>query len=627
MEIRGKSYIRMWQVFLCFVVMTLSCACNRLVETDMVARQILTSAPHTLVALTPEFSLRNSEVALHKQYLLLDEKKYFPIIGILRVDGKSYRFMGGDSLRVMPLIPLSDDSCGWLAKYSYLYPGVGWKENAYDDKLWHDGMGAFGTEDNKYTSHTIWGANKIYVRRHFTINNKNMLKKRKLYLRYICDDGLSLYCNGKDVFQTNRFTSQTKCVLLNDFADYLKDGDNVIASCGYNIGGPAMMDFGLYMENDMYNEVDTACLEQVDVQATQTHYTFRCGGVELSLNFVSSTLLSESAFSESPVGFMSYRIKEDREESPHDIEILFDVDMEWLNGKKEMENCVRREWRFLHSEGLCIGSMVNDMEYSSEDGHVIFSQKLCGKNKVGGVLLFGYVERDSLQYEGENLMPYWNRKGNQNIQDMLVSMGERYLILEDECNNIDYQWNKKAFQLGNENFAEKIILSYREFLASHRFVETSDGKKFCFADTLGSVRDAYCYFPSLMFFNRVDWMKNLLDPIFTYSENGYWKKEYPPYDIGLYPIINRQVKKDDCGVEVAADMLMLVVAIVELEKNFDYARMHWGTLCRWADYLKESILEKNSDCDGLVGENDERVKRILGWMAYRRLTHLKKIYD
>lgn len=28
------------------------------------------------------------------------------MIGILKVDGKSYRFMGGDSLRPFPLVPL-----------------------------------------------------------------------------------------------------------------------------------------------------------------------------------------------------------------------------------------------------------------------------------------------------------------------------------------------------------------------------------------------------------------------------------------------------------------------------------------------------------------------------------------
>lgn len=61
---------------------------------------------------------------------------------------------------------------------------------------------------------------------------------------------------------------------------------------------------------------------------------------------------------------------------------------------------------------------------------------------------------------------------------------------------------------------------------------SSDNKSFCFGDTLGNVRDAYRSFPALLFFNRVDWMKSLLNPIFEYCEDEHWKRKYPPYDIG-----------------------------------------------------------------------------------------------
>ena len=64
------------------------------------------------------------------------------------------------------------------------------------------------------------------------------------------------------------------------------------------------------------------------------------------------------------------------------------------------------------------------------------------------------------------------------------------------------------------------FLAYRNFLSSHRFVLSPDDKLFCFGDTLGNVREAYKSFPALLFFNRVDWMKSLLDPVFIYCE-GY----------------------------------------------------------------------------------------------------------
>lgn len=55
----------------------------------------------------------------------------FPLTGILKVDGKSYRFLGGDSLRISSLAPLSNENLGWQGKYSYLFPGRGWEQREY----------------------------------------------------------------------------------------------------------------------------------------------------------------------------------------------------------------------------------------------------------------------------------------------------------------------------------------------------------------------------------------------------------------------------------------------------------------------------------------------------------------
>ena len=63
----------------------------------------------------------------------------------------------------------------------------------------------------------------------------------------------------------------------------------------------ALLDFGLYMENKTYNDVDMAILKQMNVQATQTHYIYQCGDVELYLDFVSPSLLLEQCLMGCPV--------------------------------------------------------------------------------------------------------------------------------------------------------------------------------------------------------------------------------------------------------------------------------------------------------------------------------------
>ncbi len=213
------------------------------------------------------------------------------------------------------------------------------------------------------------------------------------------------------------------------------------------------------------------------------------------------------------------------------MEILFDVDMEWMFGRRKIDSWVEQEWRFVKSDSLYLGLTADGTSFSCDDSHVVLSQKLCAENGNKGILLIGYGEGQRIQYIGERLQPLWNDNGKGEVKELMKAVGNRYQKLKEECNKLDNLWNNKAFQVGDKTFAEQILPSYRNFISSHRFVLSSDNKSFCFGDTLGNVRDAYRSFPALLFFNRVDWMKSLLNPIFEYCEDEHWKRKYPPYDI------------------------------------------------------------------------------------------------
>ena len=310
-------------------------------------------------------------------------------------------------------------------------------------------------------------------------------------------------------------------------------------------------------------------------------------------------------------------------EKEHTVEVLFDVDTEWMFGKRKIDSWVDKDWCFVKSDSLYLAMAADETTFSCEDNHIILSQKLCAGNENRGVLLLGYEEGKTFQYSGESLRPLWNKDGTREIKELMMSVGNRYQELKAECNKLDYRWNIKAFQAGNKAFAEQMLPAYRNFISSHRFVLSSDNKLFCFGDTLSNVREAYENFPTLLFFNCTDWMKGLLNPIFAYCEDIYWVKKYPPYDIGLYPIASKQVKLEDCAVEAASNMLMMTTAIVEAEQDFGYADMHWKQLCLWADYLQERMKKMTFPSVGLLDNDDERVKCVLGLMAYHKLVQLK----
>ena len=613
-----------WKVVLLSGIISLIYACSYS-DKRVYSSSDIPFFGHTLLAIAPDFTIKvTEEDNLNKTYPYLRSGKIFPVTGILKVDGKSYRFMGGDSLRVSSLASLSDGNFGWQGKYSYLFPGRGWEQRVYNDSLWNEGKGAFGSENGKFQAHTVWGAKNIYVRRHIAIANKDDLKEHKVYLSYVYDDQIKLYCNGEYLFGKETSLPQTECYRLTDeTVARINNGDNVLAAYGGNKEGTAFLDFGLYVENKTYADAQPAILKQTDIQATQTQFTFQCGDVELLIDFVSSSLSEKWDMTGWPVGFLSYQIHAE-DEKEHTVEILFDVDTEWLFGRSKTDSWCEQDWRFVKSDSLYLAMEADESTFSSEGGHVILSQKLCAKNEDNGVLLIGYEEGQTLQYGGESLPPLWKKDGTGEVKELMKSVGDRCQELKEECDKLDYQWSAQAIKTGNKAFIGQILSSYRHFISSHRFVLSSENKILCFGDTLGNIREAYESFPTLLYFNRIDWMKSLLDPIFEYSEDVHWVKKYPPYDIGLYPLINKQVKLDDNAVSVAADMLMMTAVIVEVEQDFSYADTHWNLLCLWADYLWEKMEKDVYPCEGLLNEDDERVKCVLGLMAYRKLIQLKE---
>ena len=124
----------------------------------------------------------------------------FPLLGSLRVDGVSYRFMGADKVEVTPVIGTAVSGL-WEATYTFELPEGEWTAVDYETKGWKTGKAAFGTDDNPYRS-TPWQDGDIWVRRSFDWPEGT--DKEDLFLQYSHDDNIELYINGKQVAVTGR---------------------------------------------------------------------------------------------------------------------------------------------------------------------------------------------------------------------------------------------------------------------------------------------------------------------------------------------------------------------------------------------------------------------------------------
>ena len=98
MEIRLKiKLVVLWKTIILLGIIVLLSACFHS-KKEAVSSIAIIPDEHTLLAITPEFSIKMAGNTLNKHYLRLKSGKIFPMTGILQVDGRTYRFMGEDSL-------------------------------------------------------------------------------------------------------------------------------------------------------------------------------------------------------------------------------------------------------------------------------------------------------------------------------------------------------------------------------------------------------------------------------------------------------------------------------------------------------------------------------------------------
>lgn len=78
----------------------------------------------------------------------------------------------------------------------------------------------------------------------------------------------------------------------------------------------------------------------------------------------------------------------------------------------------------------------------------------------------GFDDIYSIQYFKTNLRPYWNRKGDNSIEQQFALAARDYAALKKKCREFDQELMESATSKGGRKYAELCALAYRQAIAA-----------------------------------------------------------------------------------------------------------------------------------------------------------------
>ncbi len=609
-----------------------------------------------------------------------------PIIGALRVDGKTYRFMGKDRPYLESVVSDKREMNKSIS-YTFEKPNGKWTDFEFNDKQWRVGNAPFGTPEMGRVK-TQWKTKDIWVRKTFTVSDD--LTKEQIVLMYSHDDVFELYINGEQIVKTDySWNDDVMLVLSEAQKKKLRKGENVIAAHCHNTTGGAFLEFNLYKKIDLGGFENEAVQKSVSILPTQTFFNFQCGPVELDLIFTAPLLPTDLDLISTPVNYISYRVRSlDKKE--HDVQIYFETTPQLAVhdlGQRVVVNSVERnnktylkagtvdqaytqragdgvriDWGYAYlTAGDSENAKMNFGHYHKmkntfiKDGTILetrpaanstynmnveipvmsYTDNIGKVNKEGkqSYVMIGYDDVYSIEYFYKRKTAYWKHDGKVDVIQAFERARENYTSLMDECRTFDKQLFGDALQVGGKEYAELCALAYRQAIAAHKLILDDEGNLLFLSKenhSGGFINTVDVTYPSssLFLIYNPELLKGMMTPIFYYSESGRWNKPYPAHDLGHYPNANGQNYGEDMPVEEAGNMMLLATAISVVEGNADYAKKHWETLTIWANFLKEKGLDPENqlctdDFAGHLAHNANlSIKAILSVAGYGKMAKM-----
>ena len=609
-----------------------------------------------------------------------------PMEGLLRVDGKSYRWMGnGQSYLLDPIAPMSDSGNSWTGRVSYTKQNnENWTSRSFNESGWNEEKAAWGTPGEYPNVKNNWTAegSDIYVRRHVTLTAEDLQKD--LWIQFSHDDVFELYVNGTKVVGTGETWLQGETYQLTaDEKKKLVVGDNVLAAHCHNTSGGAYIDFGLF--ENIYEagpDILTAQQKSVDVMATSTYYTFTCGPVELDVVFTAPMVMDDLDLISTPVNYISYQVRS-TDGQPHSVQFYVsttpqlcvnepaqavDASVITQNGiqyakagstaqpvLKRAGDLICIDWGYLYIpavNGQVSVAPTATMEstfattgklaaYTSEVKNqspcnmttLAFTRDLGNVTTASSYMMIGYDEVYDIQYFKTNYKGYWARDGK-TIFQAFDDFRQNYASYMERAKAQDKVIYDDGLAAGNQKYAELLAGSYRQVLAAHKLFQDDGGRILYFSkenNSNGCVNTVDLTYPSapLFLMYNTTLQKGMMLSILEYQRAHGWNKDWAAHDLGTYPHANGQVYGGDMPLEESGNMLTLAYMISKIDDSADWLSPYWNILTRWVNYLVRNGQDPDTqlctdDFAGHWAHNANlSIKAIMGIAAYAELCKMR----